>query len=368
MSIANISVELFTLATPQKKETMFNPFLIETNSGNYLFYYRAPLKKPFVSFDPDGALMYCRCTPGLKAQTDTALPVPRFRGGGSSVSAAVLPDGKCLLVDNSTLVLNWMGEPTLRFIPKHQWVLHLNGAYSIEVDFSGTKPLFGKPRQVTALHYPVLSSADRPAIARDGTIFAALDYDIECFELDTQPWEVILLSASDATSSWSIKSIIYREPDGEGVLRLCRPSIVATATGFACAMTAVSGKGVTAGDIFISRSDDGGATWTSPQFTGITGYGHSITMLPSNRLAMIYTTPVSPYGVALAISPDGGQSWPEECRLMIDSRAIADINCRPRFAQPVSPGVLTITYTLKADDAMPATMHAARITGLLDIG
>lgn len=61
--------------------------------------------------------------------------------------------------------------------------------------------------------------------------------------------------------------------------------------------------------LHLMRSEDGGRSWSRPLPTGIIDYPAHLLELPEGRIACVAGRRISPFGIMLYISEDGGESW-----------------------------------------------------------
>src|SRR5205823_1574525 len=75
------------------------------------------------------------------------------------------------------------------------------------------------------------------------------------------------------------------------------------------------------GELYSSRSYDGGLSWEPPNRTGIWGQPGSVIALKDGRLLCTYGYRRKPFGVRACLSQDGGRTWllKEECILREDA-------------------------------------------------
>lgn len=66
-------------------------------------------------------------------------------------------------------------------------------------------------------------------------------------------------------------------------------------------------------------SDDGGATWSVPETTGIWGYPSHLLRLRDDRIVMSYGHRRAPIGNQARVSSDDGRSWSEPIRISADA-------------------------------------------------
>jgi hypothetical protein len=69
----------------------------------------------------------------------------------------------------------------------------------------------------------------------------------------------------------------------------------------------------------VVRSDDGGMSWSPPAPTGIADYPADLVELDDGRIACVAGRRRAPYGIALYLCEDGGESWSADRPLFLRS-------------------------------------------------
>ena len=307
-----------------------------------LLFHDAPSREPETLFDPESRLAIVTATPQGHFSPSHTLPVPRFSFSGYAPSIVPLHENHLLVSDNSWHVYHWMGEPNVRIIEKHEWVVLLRGAHTIEIDASGDALRFGKPRRVASLNYPVATCYGPPILENANSILLAVDYNIEAHQLHDRPWETVLMKSPDLGETWSMAGRIYFEPDMKDLPKLHSPCAVKSPAGdLICSLESFT----SAPKIFISRSADGGASWSPPAPAGLTGYYHFLLQLADGRF-LLSLTPAAPNPASAAdafphhddldlfFSEDGGSSWNNHKRILVERKKKSPAGCiAPRPSQ-----------------------------------
>ncbi|MEW4528669.1 sialidase family protein [Maioricimonas sp. JC845] len=104
-------------------------------------------------------------------------------------------------------------------------------------------------------------------------------------------------------------------------------------------------------------SDDGGATWSVPETTGIWGYPSHLLRLRDDRIVMSYGHRRAPIGNQARVSSDDGRSWSEPIRISADA-ASGDLGY-PSTVELTDGTLLTVWYE-KMADAPLAVLRQAR--------
>jgi hypothetical protein len=72
-------------------------------------------------------------------------------------------------------------------------------------------------------------------------------------------------------------------------------------------------------------SDDGGASWSKPNATGIRAYPAHLIVLPTSEVACIAGQREPPFGIVLHVSRDRGESWGTEPISLVDDLPTKDL-------------------------------------------
>jgi predicted neuraminidase len=152
-----------------------------------------------------------------------------------------------------------------------------------------------------------------PAVLADGTWVFGMYYSLEAGGRHGNDHSVVRLS-HDEGSTWSEHPV----PGSRGRVH---PSIVELGGGELAAFF----RSRAADRIYVSRSLDWGATWSAAERTALPNNNASIqaTALPSGAIAMVFNHfsanddpdtavwPTRRYPLTLALSDDGGRTWPD---------------------------------------------------------
>jgi len=313
-------IDRFTILEKKGRHFAF-PAAAELPGGGYLLlYHESPAREPAVFYDPKSALMAATGPTPWEPDTAAARPVPRFPASGYCPSAAPLGNGFLLVSDNSWMVLNWMGEYSVRVIPDHDWVINFRGAYTMVADASPDKLLFGKPRRVEILHYPLLMVYGPPLAEDSRSALCFCDFNAECTDVRDRPWEVIAVRTRDRGETWEMAGRLYFEEEQGDLPRLKSPFAVRTAGGEILCGLLTAPEEVKARRLFFSRSADGGESWSKPRESGIEAENYSMLRLGDGRLLLA----VESFGEAPSIlamtSEDDGESWRGQFEIAEPSR------------------------------------------------
>lgn len=329
MAAGNSKIDCVTLTENKGRHYLF-PAIARLSQDRYvLMFHDAPARKPPVQHDPKSMLSIVTGTKPWEPDMKRKRPVPRFPCSGYAPTISRLSEDRLVIIDNSWHIYNWMGEPLVRTIKQHDWVLMLRGAHTIIVDDSSDKLRFGKPRRIFGTEYPIVFCYDSPVIENE-TILCAVDYNTDCSRMEDNPWETLLMASKDPGHNWEPRGRIYFEEDFEDLPRLNCPSIVQLDDSrLICALSDFVSKP----EIFFSNSDDTGRTWSKPEAAGITGRSHSLIRLSDGRLLLVVNPVDAPQSIVARISEDDGRTWPENLSLKIDDRSISAACGHPRGLQ-----------------------------------
>ena len=99
--------------------------------------------------------------------------------------------------------------------------------------------------------------------------------------------------------------------------------------------------------IYLTRSYDGGRTWTSPEATGICGSPPHLLELSSGAIVMTYGRRADPMGEYARLSYDGGKSFGKE--FMLKSAPTEDLGY-PSSVELDDGSILTVYYQFYEED------------------
>ena len=104
--------------------------------------------------------------------------------------------------------------------------------------------------------------------------------------------------------------------------------------------------------IFTVHSDDGGATWSKPEPTGIDGYPAHLLLLDDGSILCTYGDRKPPFAIRAVVSSDGGGSWKTSAVITIRDR-LPNKDLGYPFTLRLSDGdLLTVYY---AEDSSGVT-------------
>jgi BNR repeat-like domain len=112
---------------------------------------------------------------------------------------------------------------------------------------------------------------------------------------------IFVLRSSDGGETWSAP-IPVAELSGH---EFEEPAPLVLASGRVLLMLRDNGSRI----LHEVHSDDGGRTWTPPRATGIADYPAHLIALADGRIVAVTGARRPPYGVAIYVSPDQGETW-----------------------------------------------------------
>ncbi len=318
-----------------------NPYLCGFAGGGFaLLYHDAPSRDSTVKIDPKGILNMITGPSPTELSERGKRQVPRIRSCGTAPTMIRIDEGRYLISDNLWHVYNWMGEPEVKVATDLDWVLTLRGAITMVVDAAGERVKFGKPRFVKCRDYPVVAGYDAPILWGDGSILLACDYDEDASQKFDYPWESVIMRSDDLGRTWKLHGMTYCGKEHEDLPQLKCPSIALKDDGtLICALSAV----MTGSEIYICRSENGGADWSLPSPAGIKGNAHSLRVLKDGLLLMTFSSLEKPFGIKARLSEDGGRSWPESNSITIDDDTLSN-DCGWARAMQNDNGEVFVSY------------------------
>ena len=105
--------------------------------------------------------------------------------------------------------------------------------------------------------------------------------------------------------------------------------------------------------LWTFRSEDGGATWTTPEPTAIVGKPPHLTVLRDGRLLLSYGYRFAPYGIRACISTDGGCTWDHDDEIILREDGVNDDLGYPQSVECSDGSILTVYYQVKCSGEMP---------------
>ncbi len=187
---------------------------------------------------------------------------------------------------------------------------------------------------VTSPHGPVLLSDGRLLYVgnewyTDG--IAEEDYDTNA---------MLAFVSEDEGQTWEYLSRVNYRATG---LYLCEPYAVELPDG--TILLALRGQGASAAyefTVYLSRSTNGGKTWTMPEETGFCGSPPHLLVHSSGAVVLTYGRREAPCGVRARISYDNGKTWSEE--VILNDRS-PDSDCGyPCSAELPDGSIVTVYY------------------------
>lgn len=147
-----------------------------------------------------------------------------------------------------------------------------------------------------------------------------------------------LLRSRDDGRTWGGASLISRDNHGEtSLLFLSSGELLA-------AMREASPKGH---DVWLTRSQDLGETWSSP--VRITGHGQhpaDLTALSDRHLLLVFGHRRSPFGVRALVSRDRGRTWDRDRILTLVAESL-DSDCGYPSVVRLDGGEVLVAYYLR---------------------
>ena len=140
----------------------------------------------------------------------------------------------------------------------------------------------------------------------------------ELLYLGSEPREggadVACYASSDAGESWQLRGILSDAYALPGIY-LCEPHLVQLPDGRLLGQMRVNAADIEKRQLMQSVSSDGGRSWSPVESTGIWGLPPHLLLHSSGLLLSSYGHRREPFGQRVAVSADGGQSWPQILRL-----------------------------------------------------
>lgn len=145
-----------------------------------------------------------------------------------------------------------------------------------------------------------------PIRMRDGTLICPA----YTFEGSNLTMDSIIFRSTDAGETWSKPIVIAPRHEGGG---MCEPSVVETSPGKLLALhRAETPTWDKSRGFWMTRSGDGGLTWSRPKATGIqSGACPRLFNLAEGRVLLTFGRRFEPCGIYAAISDDAGETWSE---------------------------------------------------------
>lgn len=153
---------------------------------------------------------------------------------------------------------------------------------------------------------------------------------------------ICAIGSEDGGKTWQKLGLV---PDGEGVERswVHEPDVVELPDGTLLGALRVS-PGRFTGDstVYLTRSADGGRTWSVPQPTDFCGTPPCFLLHSSGALIITYSRRVAPNGQRARISRDGGKTWSDE--LVISPESPDWDHGYPSSVELSDGSILTVYY------------------------
>jgi len=198
-----------------------------------------------------------------------------------------------------------------------------------------------------------VSSPHGPKMKKDGKlIWLGTSFLGECPEDD-----ILVVESEDMGKTWNTvakldlpRDIVVHGCTGDN-LEFCEPDIEELADGTLLGIVRVQGKSDNYLEMVITRSEDGGKTWTKLENLGVCGAPPHILQLKDGRVLLTYSRRETPPGIRGMISEDGGKTWGEE--FIISDAPNRDLGY-PSSAQLDDGTIITVYYKI----VPPATKTA----------
>lgn len=113
-----------------------------------------------------------------------------------------------------------------------------------------------------------------------------------------------IVKSKDRGRTWGTPVEVARVPG----LRFSEPAAVVTATG----RLLVLSREETTGHLHVSRSSDGGTTWSEPAPLPYWGYPAHAARAADGRILVVYGRRREPFGIRATVSADDGATWGPE--------------------------------------------------------
>ena len=168
----------------------------------------------------------------------------------------------------------------------------------------------------------------------DGSILMPMDGP-----LDGHPSAVWVMRSTDGGETWQRHGMVT-PGDGDltfGELRLLPMG----------GSRVLGGLRTQEANFYVSRSEDGGATWTAPEETPVYCRGSSpfdLLMLDDGRVLATYGHRRPPYGIRACLSEDGGRTWDTGNEVVLRDDGIGRDMGYPSSVQLPDGSILTTYY------------------------
>lgn len=193
-----------------------------------------------------------------------------------------------------------------------------------------------------------VTSPHGPIRRRDGSLFF-LGRVFLCDDEKNYPnGQICAIESRDGGKTWQ-KLGLVEEPEGIPRDRVHEPSALELPDGTILGAIRINGENGSADNtVCLTRSVDGGRTWTKPVMTGVCGTPPHLLLHSSGAVVMTYSRRLAPHGQRAKVSYDGGVTWGGE--LVIGPESPDWDHGYPSSVELSDGSILTVYYQKYGDD------------------
>ena len=210
-----------------------------------------------------------------------------------------------------------------------------------------------------AVKVPV-SSPHGPVPAKGRLIW--LGREMYATDSKTRQNTIACVESRDDGKTWTYLGEVPTNPaDMDPEVGWCEPDVLELPDGTLLGAIRVEGAKhgiMEGGTIYLTRSEDGGKTWSVPEPSGLSGLPPRMTLLNNGDILMVYARRVKPYGIYASVSHDGGKSFVDEVCLDDASELeyAGDIGY-PASVQLEDGSIVTVFYKIVPGDEKPSILY-----------
>ncbi len=170
---------------------------------------------------------------------------------------------------------------------------------------------------------------------------------------------VAVCESLDGGKTWTVKAEVPL-PEGLQGSNMREPHILQLPNGALLGAIRAQGREVEAATgesftIYLTRSTDGGNTWTVPEPTGFCGSPPHLLLHSSGAVILSYGRRKLPYRECARISHDGGVTWSEE--LVLNDQSPHEDMGYPCTAELPDGSLITVYYQMVPGDDHPSVLY-----------
>jgi hypothetical protein len=254
----------------------------------------------------DGSILFASSHDGGRSWSEPADTVclEQFETWGfTSPGVKILADGSILAIAHANAIA---GEPTGR-------TSRFRGAFMARSQDEGKS--WSRPEPISAWPMRHINIWDSPLELDDGALLLAVSGTTENAAIHgsyAESSRSALLRSDDGGRRWYSYGTIAHDP--AGIHTFYEPGIACAADGALVALSRqhyeLQGSSPPGGCLFVTRSEDGGASWSGFHKTGLWGYPADVVTLPGGHLLCAYGYRRDPLSIKVALSRDG-VAWSE---------------------------------------------------------